>query len=78
MPTEDERAAQFREDYLARSQARCERAAALAGSPAARNALALAWRPVYLKQIERQIRPLEPASLEDEFCILTPEPHLLP
>lgn len=78
MPTEAERAEQFVEDYEAREQARCERAAALSGDTEARNALALAWRPIWLWNLERQMAPLHPAGLEEQPCIISPDDHLLP
>lgn len=46
MPTEEERAATFREKLAARASNDKARLAALAGSKARRDALELAWAPV--------------------------------
>jgi hypothetical protein len=51
--TEEERAAQYRADDLARRQARRDRYVALAGDRQKREELDVAWAPVLLARLER-------------------------
>lgn len=52
MATEEQRAAAYRAQMLARARARAERCAALAGDPVARAALSEAWKPPFLARLE--------------------------
>lgn len=51
--TEEERAAQYRADDLARRKARRDRYVALAGNRQKRQELDAAWAPVLLSRLER-------------------------